>query len=251
MQHIDRKIQKPGLRVRKYFWDDGTFVGTPEAIAETITQRQKMQSETGLALKMSKTTAHFRSPADYEKSRHLFPGLAAGGVRVVKNFNVSYMHCPVSLDDDWVEDQLEEKSAELEKLVDAAVAMPYRHEAFSILQSCASDCRITHLLRTLPPRQTVRLTTRFDEKLREAFSHLIAIDSEPGMLNDLWWKQVKLPRKFGGMHLRSGALTGAAQYAQSRRVENCRRLIRPQDHHRARCKTSPRHHTGTTDQIRC
>ena len=74
---------------------------------------------------------------------------------------------------------------------------------------------LIHLLRTLPPRQTVRLTTRFDEKLREAFSHLIAIDSEPGMLNDLWWKQVKLPRKFGGMHLRSGALTGAAQYAQS------------------------------------
>ena len=74
---------------------------------------------------------------------------------------------------DYVEEVLEKKLVELKNLVDDIVKIPYKHEAFSILKACASDCRIVHLLRTLPPHQSLPFATKFDKIVRDGFTDLL------------------------------------------------------------------------------
>ena len=88
--------------------------------------------------------------------------------------------------------------------------MPYRHEACTLLRSCASECRVTYLMRILPPCQISSFMREFDAVLRKGFEDLIGKSIE-----DKWWRVAKLPAKFGGMAMRSGLETFGAQHIVS------------------------------------
>ena len=86
---------------------------------------------------------------------------------------IKYMKVPVAEDDAWVEEKLEEKLVDLKRRVDLICEMPHAHEAFSLLQYCASVSRVTHLHRVLPPRLTKRFTKKFDTILRDGLELLL------------------------------------------------------------------------------
>ena len=121
--------------------------------------------------------------------------------------NMTHMNVPIGTDD-YVEEVSDKKLVELNQLVDDIAKIPYKHEAFSILKACASDCRIVHLLRTLPPKQSLPFATKFDKILRAGFTTLLECP-----LPDRAWEQTKFPPKLGGMGLRTGTSTAAAHYA--------------------------------------
>jgi len=109
----------------------------------------------------------------------------------------------------FVERELEKKLTELDQLVSLLSEMPDRQGAFVLLRSCASNCKIVHLLRTLPPRDSLPLAKKFDAILRRGLEAIAG-----HKLEDVWWRISRLPVKFGGLGLRSG-VTAAAQFTQS------------------------------------
>ena len=88
--------------------------------------------------------------------------------------------------------------------------MTHLHECFTLLRSCASACKVTHLMRTIPPKQLKKFLAAFDSLLRQAMEKIIGHD-----LNDQQWLTCQLPAKYGGFGLRSGKLTAGAQHVMS------------------------------------
>ena len=78
------------------------------------------------------------------------------------------------------------------------------------MRSCASNCKIVHLCRALPPRDSIPFATQFDSILRKGFESILGHE-----LEERWWRIARLPVKYGGVGLRSGVTTAAAQYAMS------------------------------------
>ena len=80
---------------------------------------------------------------------------------------------------------------------------------------------MTYLHRVLPPRLTKRFTEKFDTILRDGLELLLQARlgaqarERREALRARWWRQAKLPSKYGGMHLRSGLSTAAAQFTTS------------------------------------
>ena len=75
---------------------------------------------------------------------------------------------------------------------------------------CATDCRVTHLTRTVHPDQLNSLLEEFDGSVRTAFEKLIGHG-----LENTRWRIARLPPKSGGLALRTGLTTAGAQHATS------------------------------------
>ena len=100
--------------------------------------------------------------------------------------------------------------------------MPFKHEAYTLLRSCAAECRVVYLMRVLPPRQMRSFMEEFDKVLHIGFEGLLGISIE-----DKWWRLAQLPPKFGGMAIRSGLRTYGAQRICSleKSAENVDRIV--------------------------
>ena len=105
---------------------------------------------------------------------------------------------------------MEEKLTRLRKEISSLSEMTHLHECFTLLRSCASACKVTHLMRTMPPRQLTKFISGFDAELRKAMEKILGHD-----LNDRQWLTCQLPGKYGGFGLRSGKLTAGAQHVMS------------------------------------
>ena len=88
--------------------------------------------------------------------------------------------------------------------------MPQAHEACTLLRCFGAECRVTYLMRILPPRQIDDFMIKFDGVLREGFEKLIGTK-----LSNKWWRLTQLTPKFGGISMRSGLTTYGAQHLVS------------------------------------
>ena len=102
------------------------------------------------------------------------------------------------------------KIDELSRIIRLISQMLYKHEAFTLLRSCDAECRVTYLMRILPPRQLASFMGEFDAVLRKGFENLIGKSIE-----HKWWRLAQLPAKFGGMAMRSGLRTFGAHHIVS------------------------------------
>ena len=127
-------------------------------------------------------------------------------LQIHTNFNVKFLRVPIG-SDCFVQEALKKKLKELESIIQSAASMPQKHEGFTLIQKCASQCRVVHLARTLPPRQSKPFIIQFDKLLRQGFEKLLGIP-----VSDKWWRQAKLPSKFGGMAIQSGLATLGSQH---------------------------------------
>ena len=73
------------------------------------------------------------------------------------------------------------------------------HEGMALLQACLSQCKVTHLLHTVPSSQIAPFIRKFDDDLRKAFSSLLLIDV-PRML----WRVCVFKPRHGGVGIPSG-----------------------------------------------
>ena len=74
--------------------------------------------------------------------------------------------------DDFVESRLGLKQ-ELFSTVSLVGRIPYKHEPASLLRSCVSECKVVHLARTLPPRQSAPILREIDKILRSGFESIL------------------------------------------------------------------------------
>ena len=120
-----------------------------------------------------------------------------------------YLKTPIG-SDSFVETYLDKRLARLRREINSLSEMRHLHECFTLLRSCASACKVTHLMRTIPPTQLKKFLRGFESELRKAMEKLLGHD-----LNDSQWLVCQLPAKYGGFGLRSGRLVAGAQHAMS------------------------------------
>ena len=207
--YIHRELKPCGLTIDEWFLDDGFMVGTAEAVNAAIRKIMDLAKTTGLHLKLGeKGKCHVWCPSAevYDSCSDSF----ADGVNVHPTMDdMEVLGAPIG-SDSFVETQLDKKLVELEATVNAVAALPYKHEACSLLQHCASQCKVVHLLRTIPPRLTTPFARKFDRILRNGFEKLLGVP-----LEEKWWRLARLPARHGGFFMRSGYSTLGAQYTVS------------------------------------
>ena len=208
---VDDLSQIDGLRVKLCFWDDLCLIGTPTALARAAKKLSDLEETTGLELKWTKCHLHFGSEEQAQQHRNEFPD----GIQIHHDLDVEYLQIPVG-SDEFVKAKLQKKLGELKTTIDKLCSMSHKHEAFVLLQKCASACRVTHIMRTVAPKQSAPFVAEFDKILRSGFQKIIGLE-----LDDKWWRIAKLPAKYGGMALRSGVSTLGAQFAVSLSKASC------------------------------
>ena len=122
---------------------------------------------------------------------------------------MEYLKAPIG-DDQFVDAWLHKKLQNLQKIVNIVSAMPYKHEAATLLKSTSAVCGVVYLMRILPPDQISSFMLDFDALVRSGFEQILGIP-----MNDLWWEIAKLPPKYGGMGWKTGSHTFGAQYISS------------------------------------
>ena len=132
-------------------------------------------------------------------------------IRIHENedMNFVYLKTPIG-NDEFVEKYLEGKLTRLRKEIKMLSEMKHLHECFTLLRSCAAACKVTHLMRTIPPKQLAKFLNGFDIALKKAMERILGHD-----LSGEQWLVCQLPAKYGGLGLRSGKLVFGAQHVMS------------------------------------
>ena len=78
--------------------------------------------------------------------------------------------------DDFFETYLEKKLVHLREEISKLSEMTHLHECFTLLRSCASACKVTHLMRTTPPQQLTKFLKGFDAELKGAMEKILGHD---------------------------------------------------------------------------
>ena len=135
--------------MQQFYWDDTALVGSPEAVAIAARVIQELSSETGLHLKWKKCHLH-GTPEIIEHCKNMSTPGFANKVSFHETLDMVYLKTPIG-SAKFVSSWLASKIDELSSIIRAISQMPYRHEACNLLRSCASECRVTYLMRILPP----------------------------------------------------------------------------------------------------
>ena len=105
------------------------------------------------------------------------------------DMNFVYLKSPIG-SDAFVEDFLQGKLNRLREEIKRLIQMTHLHECFTLLRSCASACKVTHLTRTIPPNQLRKFLNGFDRELREEMERILGYD-----LTEDQWVICQLPAK--------------------------------------------------------
>ena len=207
MRFIMRHLPSEGVSAKGSYWDDGFTKSTPAAALEVFKAILKLKPVTNLEASLWK--CHLYAPNDEvaKECEHLFKDFP--DVHIHSKMNVKFLNTPVG-SDDFVTAELNTKLETLKSKVESISKMPFKMEAFNLLKTCLSRCRVTHLMRVLPPLQITKFLGEWDSVLRNAFE--VIINSK---LDDKWWAVVRLNSKYGGMGLKSGIHTAGAQHLTS------------------------------------
>ena len=128
---------------------------------------QHLSDKTGLKLKWKKCHLHGTVHVIESCKTITNPGFAAE-ITIHNSFDMIYLKAPIG-SNDFVASWLAKKLIKLKKIVRSITQMPYKHEAYSLLRSCAAECRVTYLMRILPPRQISEFMKDFDKVLLIGF----------------------------------------------------------------------------------
>ena len=141
-------MKHPGMERKQFFMDDGLLYGSPDAMKWAVDLIEKLEPISGLKLKLIKMSVHALNSVSAELCKQLLPK----NITVVENeeMNLVYLKTPIGTDK-FVESYLEEKLVRLRKEIDLLSEMTHLHECFTLLRSCSSACKVTHLMRTVPP----------------------------------------------------------------------------------------------------
>ena len=130
-------------------------------------------------------------------------------ITVHEDFNIEYLKAPIG-SNEFVAEWLQDKLLDLHKATQLVCAMECKHEAGTLLRSCAAVCRVVYLMRTVPPKQIAAFISEFDSILQLAFETLLESDISAKV-----WDIAKLPPEYGGMGWKTGLQTFGAHYLTS------------------------------------
>ncbi len=96
-----------------------------------------------------------------------------------------------------------------------------KHQRYTLLRWCGTECKISYWIRTAPPLLTEEFVLAFDKLLKSELS--ACLDCNQTVIKQLIWRRARLPTWLGGLCLRTGVNSYGAFYATS--VMKCRNEI--------------------------
>ena len=233
IKFIEARTMTEGLAHQLFYWDDCALVGTPKAVAYAVDQIQQLTPHTNLELKYDKCHTYAPSKALYDEAR----ALLCKAFNVYEDMNFEYLGIPI-MDDDAAAEWFVAKTKEIKAVLDLFQQLEGRHEAFTLIKYCGAECKVNHLLASVPPRQTHKFIEHFDGEIRDQIRQII---DKP--LSDVEWLRIKQPVFLGGMCLRTGMCSYYASYATSlmKTIAEVERVLGPcscyDPHALAMCET--------------
>ena len=130
MQFIADKLKGiEGLHNQLFFMDDAALIGLPLALIKAITVINDCTEETGLRLKWKECHLHGLPKTISKCKSPPFPE----ALPLHEDFIMEYLKAPIG-DDQFVDAWLHKKLQNLQKIVNIVSAMPYKHEAATLLK---------------------------------------------------------------------------------------------------------------------
>ena len=225
MQYIMRRIPLEGVSAKGSYWDDAYVKSTPSGAVRTVLAIKQLKEKTNLEGNLPKFHLHAPNEHVALECKKLFAkagiktvevhikkpsaDVSAKGIQLHSDMNITFLRTPIG-SEDFVQSKLQEKLADLTTKVNEIARMPFKMEAFSLMKACLSKCKIVHLMRSMPPNEIRNFLTGYDNVLRRAFEKLIN-----KKLEDKWWGVARMNSKYGGMGLKCGLKTTAAQHLTS------------------------------------
>ena len=180
------------LHFQLWYLDDGILVGTPSALSSFLDDLQLQGPSYGLHPNLSKCEVFWpsgdQSFTDFPPAvkRVVFP--QAGGI----DFLGSPIWGSPEFLSVFVGSVVDRVSALQERLRDLGDPQVELH----LLRSCLGVCKLSHLLRTIPPGCVDSELLRFDDNLRCSLSSICN-----AFISDQSWLQATLPCSLGGLGL--------------------------------------------------
>ncbi len=205
------------------YWDDLVVAGDADAVASTLRDIMHMTEgspaslgmPTRLSMNFKKVKVYAKDKATMDRAAPMFQAVSSQ-IQLKSELNLTYLNAPIGVDPKtgyaYVQKVLDEKLRELRLLVAKIGGIPESHEGFHLLTTCATVCRVVHLMRTMPPQQMGNFIDEFDEILRTCLEQQFLLG---GRLPDHRWRLARLPDKLGGMGTQSGMVTGLGQWVTS------------------------------------
>ena len=153
--------------------DDGMLFGSPEAVKWCLDLIEKLEPVSGLKLKWIKMSVLAPNAESANLCRHLL----GSSIEVTENEMMNFVYLKTRTGtDSFVEKYLDVKLVQLENEIRSLSEMTHLHECFILLRSCASACKVTDLMRTIPPNNMKKFLAVFDLLLKKAMEKMIGHD---------------------------------------------------------------------------
>ena len=198
MRYILRHIPRQGVTAKGSYLDDAFTKSKPAVAVQILGTIKTLEAKTNLKIKISKCHVHAPDPKVADECRLLIASTeeiseSTKKINIHSNMNLKFLNTPIGTDE-FVATELNKKLEELKVKINAIAEMPFKMEAFTLLRTCWSQCRVVHLTRTLPPRQISQFLAEYDCALREGFETIINCG-----VDDEQWSVARMSSKYGGM----------------------------------------------------
>ena len=182
-----------GLITQLWYLDDGTFIGTRDAVSRMLKALDEKGPEFGVYVNLSKCEVLWPS------GDQAFPEFDSRVRRVQVILSGSeLLGSPIVGSDDFFDDFFK---ARVNRILEAQSHLSDLHDPhveLHLLRSCLSVCKMNHLLGTTPPDRVLVQLQRFDEGLRHSLQAILW-----SSVSDLSWMQATLPIRMGAWSERS------------------------------------------------
>ena len=204
--------QVPTLDLNAWFLDDGTLVGSGAELSQVVDILLEEGPPKGLILSTAATVKAPLLPKTTLWSKLDVTGEEdplGKGIPRVRGLGITLLGAPLG-HEGYEREIFQTKVYKVQQITSLLPDLQDPHTEFCLLKSCLSLPKIMFLLRTVDTTVHRHLLAQFDFITREALGRILGCP-----LNDLQWRQAKLPISLGGMGLRAALDHGAAAYATS------------------------------------
>ena len=199
---FDRILPTPNVLLSLWYLDDGTIIGSRPAVLELLHHIETLGPSFGLFLNKKKCELYW--PADdqsFSDFRSEIRRPSAG---------LDLLGFPVWGSEDFYNSYFASKVDRTLHLHSLLSSLEDPQCELHLLRSCLSICKISHLLRTVPPDKVVHQLHAFDDGLWRSLERILCCS-----VCERSWLQASLPLRFGDLGLRASFRTAPAAFLAS------------------------------------
>ena len=212
MEFLDDLGPLPDVKLKLWYWDDGSFLGQRASVACLLDVLLSKGSSFDLHINLNKCEVFWPS------GDQNFPTFATEIQRSVQVYGgVDFLGCPLYGSSSYVTEFVSQRLDKNLDWQDRFTALEDPQVELHLLRSCLSLCKLNHIIRTIPGFKINDVLMQFDSGLYHSLEALFF-----SSVSDLAWKQATLPVCLGGLGLREASRSSSAAFVGS--CNSCRQL---------------------------